>query len=572
MKMTVRARLVLFFLFLCLASVPSAAAQPADLVFRNGAVYTLDASRSWAEAVAVSRGRIVYVGPENGIGPWIGSGTNVVDLQGKMLLPGFHDSHLHLIAGGLQTSECRLETLNTPEQIVGAVRRCAQENPQKPWIRGQGWQLPLFPPTGPHKNLLDQAVPDRPVLLLGGDGHSVWVNSRALEIAGVTRETPDPSNGRIERDPATGEPTGTLREQAITLVSKHIPPLSEAEVLDGLRQGLKAAASAGITSLHDAAASPKMLDAFAELDRKGELTARTTAAIRIEPGETPPDFAGLAEMRKKYQGKRLRVPAVKLFADGVLESQTAAVLEPYVGRNGDRGTLIWEPDVFERLIAAADREGFQIHVHAIGDRAIRLTLDAFEKARAANGRRDARHMMAHIQLIDPQDLPRFRKLGVIADFQPLWAQEDPYMTQLTIPFLGPERARWIYPIHSVAKTGAVLASGSDWPVSTINPLAAIQVAMTRRALTAAPGPAWIPEEVIDLPTALASYTIQGAYANFQEAETGSIEVGKAADLVVLERDLFAIPPSEIYRVKVLLTLLEGKEIYRDPGFRISPGR
>jgi predicted amidohydrolase YtcJ len=572
MKKSACARLLMFFLSLSLAFVQAAAAQPADLVFRNGAVYTLDAARSWAEAVAVSRGRIVWVGPENGIGPWIGSGTTVVDLQGKMLLPGFQDSHLHLIAGGLQMSECRLETLTTPEQIVDAVRRCAQENPQKPWIRGQGWQLPLFPPTGPHKNLLDQAVSDRPVLLLGGDGHSAWVNSRALEIAGVTRETPDPSNGRIERDPGTGEPTGTLREQAITLVSKHIPPLGEAEVLEGLRRGLKAAASSGITSLHDAAASPKMLDAFAELDRKGELTARTTAAIRIEPGETPPDIAGLAQMRKKYQGKRLRVPAVKLFADGVLESQTAAVLEPYIGRDGDRGTLIWEPDVFERLIAAADREGFQIHVHAIGDRGVRLTLDAFEKARAANGRRDARHIMAHLQLIDPQDLPRFRKLGVIADFQPLWAQEDPYVAQLTVPFLGPERSRRMYPIHSLAKTGAVLASGSDWPISSPNPLVAIQVAMTRRAPTAAAGPAWIPEEAIDLPTALASYTIQGAYANFQEAETGSIEVRKAADLVVLERDLFAIPPSEIYRVKILLTLLEGKEIYRDPAFKISSGR
>lgn len=558
---------VALHLTLNLAIARAAASEPADLVFRNGAVYTLDAARSWAEAVAVSDGRIVWVGPESGARSWIGPGTRVVDLQGRMLLPGFHDSHLHLVHGGLAMADCRVDALTTTDQIVEAVRRCAQENPEKPWIRGSGWQLFLFPTTGPHKTLLDTALSDRPVLLMGGDGHSAWVNSRAQEIAGVTRETPDPPNGRIERDPETGEPTGTLREQAIALVSRHIPPETREEYLAALRRGLEVAARSGVTSLHDAAASPAVLDAFAALDRRGELTARTVAALRIEPGKDFPDIARLAESRKKYQGKRLRAYAVKIFLDGVIEAQTAALLEPYIGRDGDRGTLIWEPEAFDRLVSAADREGFQIHVHAIGDRAVRMTLDAFEKARAANGRRDSRHMVAHLQLIDPQDIPRFRRLGVIADFQPHWAFANPYVTDLAEPFLGPERSRWIYPLQSVVKSGAVLANGSDWPVSSMDPLLGIQIAITRSDPLKPPGPAWIPEEVIDLPTALASYTINGAYANFQEQETGSIEVGKAADLVVLERNLFETPPHEIYKVKVLWTLLEGKEIYRDPSWK-----
>ena len=274
----------------------------------------------------------------------------------------------------------------------------------------------------------------------------------------------------------------------------------------------------------------------------------------------------LTALRSKYAGKRLRTNAVKIFSDGVLETRTAAVLEPYVGFPGDLGKPNLQPAAFGPLATALDKEGFQIHVHAIGDRAIRMSLDALEAARTANGPRDARHHLAHIELIDPADIPRFRRLNVVANFQPLWANGDKYLTELTEPKLGAERSRWLYPIASVVASGAPFAFGSDWSVSSMNPLEGIEVAVTRRQISEGPGAAWIAEERIPLSEAIAAYTIRGAYVDFSEKETGSIEVGKAADLIVLDRNLFEIPPSQIHEAKVLLTLLEGKEVYRAPGF------
>jgi predicted amidohydrolase YtcJ len=546
-----------------------ATALAADLVLRNGAIYTIDASRSWAEAVAIRAGRIVYVGSDRGARSWIGPRTQVIDLQGKMLLPSFHDSHVHPVSSGIELGECLLGELATVEQILEAVRRYAEQNPQKPWIRGTGWQLPLFADANPHKSLLDKIVPDRPVYLAAADGHSVWVNSRALEVAKITKATPDPKTGRIERDPATGEPTGTLREAAIDLVASHLPDYTAEDYLTGLRRALEMANRFGITSLQDADVNERRLEAYAELDRRGQLTARVVAALYVEPSQGESQIPRLSALRRKYQGRRLRATATKIFADGVIEARTAALLEPYLGANGDRGKAKLEPEVFKPLVAALDREGFQVHIHAIGDRAIRNALDAFEFARAKNGGRDSRHHIAHLELFDPQDIPRFRRLGVIANFQPLWAFADPYIVKLTIPALGPERSRWLYPIRSLIETGAVIACGSDWSVSSMNPLDAIQVAITRRGLDEEQGPAWIPEETVDLAQMLAGYTINGAYVNFEETETGSIEKGKAADLIVLDRNLFEIPAREIHTAKVLLTLLEGKAIYRDPSFALK---
>ena len=543
-----------------------AAAHAADMVFRNGAIYTLDATRSWAEAVAISHGRIVYVGPERGARAWIGPRTVVVDLQGRMLLPSFHDSHVHPVSGGIEMGECLLSELTTEAEILEAVRRYAEQNPQKPWIRGSGWQLPLFADANPHKSLLDKIVPDRPIYLSAADGHSAWVNSRALAVANITKDTPDPKAGRIERDPKTGEPTGTLREDAMSLVAKHLPEYTPKDYLDGLRRGLEMASRCGITSFQDADVSEAMLNAYAELDRRGQLTARVVAALSVDPAKGAAQIPRLIALRQKAQGRHLRATAAKIFADGVIEAHTAALLEPYLETNGDRGKANVEPDVFNPLVASLDRAGFQVHIHAIGDRAIRYALDAFEFARARNGSRDSRHTIAHIELFNPLDIPRFRQLGVIANFQPLWAYADTYITKLTVPTLGPERSRWIYPMQSMAKTGAIIACGSDWSVTSMNPLEAIQVAITRRGLDAGPGPAWIPEETVDLAQMLAGYTINGAYVNFEETRTGSIEVGKAADLIVIDRNLFEIPPAEIHKAKVLLTLFEGKPVYRDASF------
>ncbi len=403
------------------------------------------------------------------------------------------------------------------------------------------------------------------------DGHSVWVNSKALALAGVTKATPDPPHGRIERDPATGEPSGALREDAAELVGRLLPPHSAKELEEGLRKALRIANGFGLTSLQEASASEEELKAYAAADAAGALTARVSASISVDPDKGLSEVARAKALRGRFRGRRLRADGVKIFADGVLETRTAAVLEPYIGFGDDRGKANLTPETFRALATALDREGFQIHVHAIGDRAIRDTLDALEAAEKANGRRDARHHIAHIELIEPPDIPRFRRLGVVANFQPFWANGDKYITEMTEPTLGPERSRWLYPIASVIAAGAVTAFGSDWSVSSMNPLDGIEVAVTHREPSKGPGPAWLPQEQISLPEAIAGYTIRGAYLDFTEKETGSIEVGKAADLIVLDKNLFEIPPSRIHEAKVLWTLLEGKEVFRAEGFHPLSG-
>jgi predicted amidohydrolase YtcJ len=550
-----------------LAFAQSTGSKAADTVLRNGAIYTVDAVRTWAQTVAISNGRIIYVGDDNSAKKFIGSQTKVIDLQGKMVLPGFHDSHVHPVTGGLELGECNLNEAKTEAEVLEVIRRFAAAHPQDKWIRGGGWQLPLFAEANPHKSLLDKIISDRPAYFTAADGHSSWVNSRALEIAGINKSTPDPQNGRIERDAKTGEPTGTLRESASALVSKFLPSYTAKDYVEGLRRGLKMANEFGITSFQEAAAEEAELKAYAELDRRGELTARVNVALFVDPTKGLQQIADLKQLQRKYQRRNLRINSVKIFADGVIEPHTAALLEPYTGLGEERGKANWETEALNQMVAALDHEGFQIHVHAIGDRGIRMTLDAFELARKVNGVRNSRHHIAHLQLINPADIPRFRQLNVIANFQPLWMYADTYITKLTEPFLGPERSRWLYPIGSIARTGAIVACGSDWSVSSMNPLEAMQIAVTRRGLEDGAGEAWRPEELVDLQTIVAGYTINGAYVNFEEKETGSIEVGKTADLIVIDRNLFDIGKPEIHKAKVLLTLLNGKEIYRNASLK-----
>ena len=536
--------------------------HPADLVLRDAAVYTVDAARTWAEAIAIDEGRIVYVGTNEGVIPWIGQETDVLSLKGSMILPGFHDSHVHLVTGGIELGECNLLDLDTQKGLLEAIRRYAEAHPDEEWIRGGGWELPAFPGANPNKRLLDAVVPDRPVFLTAADGHSAWVNSAALARAGITRSTPDPPHGRIERDPATGEPTGTLREEAMQLVMEHMPTYTAEDYLEGLRRGLAMANRFGITSIQEASASKEILEAYYTLDQQGELTVRVVASVKADLARGEAQIPQFIAWRDAYQSPHLRIHTVKIFADGVIEARTAAMLEPYLDRKDSRGTLNLEPDSLHQLITALDRADFQVHVHAIGDRAIRTTLGAFAEARKQNGIRESRHHMAHIQLIDSIDVLRFRPLGVIANFQPLWAYADTYITELTEPALGLSRSRWLYPIASVIKTGAMVVFGSDWSVSSMNPLDGMQVGVTRLGLEDSTGTPWIPRERADLATMIAGYTINGAYLNFEEKETGSIEVGKAADLVVLDRNLFDVSPKNIHQVRVLLTLLEGKIVYK----------
>lgn len=545
----------------CITRAPEHPA--AELVLRGGHIYTMDDSRSRAEAIALDQGKIVFVGSDADVAPFVGPTTRILELAGKMVLPGFQDSHVHPVTGGIELGQCNLNGLLTAAAVFDKVRSCASESPDRKWIVGGGWDLPLFPGANPQRSALDETVPDRPVYLSSADGHSAWVNSKALAEAGVDARTPDPPAGRIERD-KRGEPSGVLRESAMSLVASHLPKLAPEDYVEGLKRGLAMANRFGITSFVEADANDEILEAYASVARRGELTARVRISLAVDPARDESQVADLVNQRDEH-APLLRADSAKIFADGVIEARTAALLLPYVGL-AHRGKLNYEPEKLNRIVARLDREGFQVHIHAIGDGAVRASLDAFEHARAQNGARDSRHQIAHLELIDPSDIPRFKTLGVVADFQPLWAFADTYVTELTEPALGPARSRWLYPIKSVVDAGAVVASGSDWSVSSMNPLDAMQVAVTRRDLTAGTGPAWIPEELVDLDTILASYTRAGAYVQHQEALTGTIEVGKRADVVVLDRNLFDIPPQEIHEARVLLTLLDGKPVYQDPSF------
>ncbi len=532
----------------------------ADFVFRGGTVYTADSSHPHATAAAVAGTKIVFVGDDSGAALFIGPRTTVVELTGKTLLPGFQDSHLHPISGGMALADCVLDDDSTRAMLEARIRKCAKEHPGSGWLRGRGWALPIFAAANPSRQLLDSLVPGRPVFLRAADGHSAWVNSRALAIAGITAATPDPPRGRIERD-AAGAPSGTLREAAVSLVSAHLPPRTPAEYRRGLLAAMKLANSLGITSLQDASVDSSDLMTYAALEREHALTVRVVAAILVDPAGGVAQVKHMEKWRARYLSAHVRPISAKIFADGVIESGTAALLDPYVGTKSLGPTEI-APPTMDSIVIALDRAGFHVHVHAIGDRAVREALDAFAAARAANGPRDSRHQIAHLEMIDAKDIPRFAQLGVLANFQALWAYRDSYIRDLTEPVLGPERSARLYPMGEVRRAGGTIVGGSDWNVSSMDPLQAIQVGVTRRDPDGPPGDPWLPNEAVTLDVMLEAYTIQGARANFQERTTGSITVGKAADLIVLDRDLDTIAATEVHKARVILTLFDGRPVYR----------
>jgi predicted amidohydrolase YtcJ len=485
-----------------------------------------------------------------------------------MVLPGFQDAHLHALWAGIEQLQCTLNDLNTREDYVRAVAAYAANHPKEAWIRGGGWSMGVFPGGIPTRHELDAVVSDRPVFLVSKDGHSAWVNSVALEAAGITRETPDPPRGRIDRDEG-GEPIGSLQESAIELVGKLAPRVSPEEARRGLKIAIRQLNAFGITSLQEASIPLgdsegfRMLDVYRDVDRSGALTVRVVTSLTWDPEKGEEQIQDFVRARREYTQGRVRAHTVKIFQDGVIESKTAAVLEPYRGTEDDTGMALIDPGELKRIATLVDKEGFQLHFHAIGDAAIRQVFDALEAARSANGARDSRHHLSHIEMFHPDDIPRFRELGAVANFQPLWAVADSYMNELTLPLLPPETHRWIYPIASVLRSGAVVAFGSDWSVSSANPLEEMEVAVRRADWTKPDEAPFLPDERIDLRDAIAAFTINAAYVNFHDDRTGSIEPGKLADLVVLDRNLFAIDPNQISDAKVLLTLLGGTPVYGD---------
>lgn len=547
---------------------------PAELAVRNARIYTLDSSRPWAQAFAVRAGRFLFVGDEEDLEEHLGPATRVVDAGGRLLLPAFVDAHVHALDGGIEFAGLQLGSARSPAEIAQRVAERARSHPAEEWIVGTGWDQSLFPGGQPPAGFLDGLELDRPVLLYAGDGgHSAWADRRALAIAGIGPETPDPPDGWIVRDPASGEPTGLLRESAVALVAQHLPAPGIEESEAGLERALAELARVGVVTYLEASAGPRAALVYRLFEEEGRLSARVRLALSLphglDPGEEAERLEWIRATRAELDGPLLAAPAVKLFLDGVIEGRTAALLEPYLDAQGEpdaelgAGPAIYEQGELDRLVGLLDAEGFQIHMHAIGDRAVRMGLDAVARARQANGEQGPLHHLAHVQLVDPADLPRFRALGVGAVVQGLWAEPDGYITELTEPVLGPPRSRWIYPIRSLCVSGALVAGGSDWPVTSPAPLLAIQVALTRKSPGAPESPAWIPQERAELSAMLAAYTLDAARLLGMDREIGSIEPEKLADFVLLERDIFAIPQEEIGAVRVLWTVRGGEELHRE---------
>jgi predicted amidohydrolase YtcJ len=543
------------------------ASKPADIVLTGGAVHTVDAARSRARAVAVRGGRIVAVGDERRVKTHVGPSTRVIDLAGRMVLPGFQDAHVHPVHGGLNRLRCDLHAARGRQACLDAVTNYARAHPDRPWIVGGGWYMDDFPNGTPLKDDLDAIVPDRPVFLSNRDGHGAWVNSRALAAAGIEATTPDPADGRIERD-AGGRPSGTLHEGAADLVERLAPRPTPAEMVEGLRIAQRYLHTLGITAWQDAIVEDPEFAAYATLALRGELTARVVGALWWDRSRGEEQIEELIERRARGPIGRFSPTSVKIMQDGVLENFNGGMIEPYLDRHGsptaNRGRSFVDPSRLPGYVTRLDAEGFQVHFHAIGDRAVREALDAIEAALRANGRTDGRHHIAHIQVIHPTDLPRFAQLGVAANAQPYWACHEGQMDNLTIPFLGPERTTWQYPFASLLRSGARLAMGSDWSVSTPNPLLEIEVAVTRVADQTRDERPFLPDERLDLADAIAAFTRGSAWVNHLDAETGSLEVGKAADLVVLDRDLFAPDAGPIGDARCLMTLVEGVAVFEDP--------
>lgn len=551
----------------------------ADLILSGGMVYTVDDANPWAQAVAVEDGRIIYVGDDAGAEALATDATRRIDLGGRLVLPGFVDAHVHPISG----YELDLSDARSPDEIFERIEAYTAARPDEAWVEGYGWDLTLFPPAGPTRERLDQLVPDRPAMLWGGDGHSLWVNSLALAASGLDRNSPDPEGGRIERQ-TDGTPSGTLRETAATLMEAVAPQWSLEKRLRALERSLDAMRRFGITSFLDAAVDDgPMLEVYREASRQNMLTAHAGISLAVPRDAGALDPASLVEslvaLRATEPVPDVNVQAAKIFVDGVIEAGTAAMLEPYTGTAEDVGNLLRPRTVLEPLVAALQADGFQLHFHAIGDGAIRVVLDAIEAAArlvsaGAGAASPGPPLVAHAQLIDPADVSRFATLGAVPVFSAVWAFEDSYIRDLTVPRLGPERSSRIYPIRTLHDAGVRIALGSDWPVTTMNPLAAIEVATTRIDPDAAEGDgeAFLAHERVDLATAIEAATLGSAFAVGRAGVTGSIQRGKRADLTVLADNLFTIEPQRIGDTRVLLTLYGGREVFRDTAFHEGQGR
>jgi predicted amidohydrolase YtcJ len=567
----------------------------AELVLAGGPVYTADAAGRRmvpatgpggrpASAVAVVGGRIAAIGDaaDEHVRELTGPRTEVVDLVGRALLPGFQDAHVHPAFAGVTMIGCNLIGARTLDEALARISAYARAHPEKEWIAGGGWRMEWFAVGTPSRQVLDAVVGDRPAYLLNRDAHGAWASSRALALAGIDARTPDPRDGRIERED-DGGPQGTLHEGAANLVGSLVPDPPLAERVAGLLLAQQHLHERGVTAWQDAIVGDYLgsldpLDAYLDAAASGRLTARVQGALWWDRTRGDEQLPEILARRERGQAGRFRAGTVKIMQDGVAENFTAGMIDPYLnpagchahgaaqnnGATENRGLSYVDPEALAEYVTRLDGEHFQVHLHAIGDRAVRESLDAVAAARAANGPGDNRHQIAHLQVVHPDDVPRFAELGVTANMQALWAAHEPQMDELTIPFIGPERTARQYVFRDLLAAGARLAAGSDWSVSSANPLRAIHVAVNRtlQGATGAAAEPFLPGQRLELAEAMAAYTLGSAYVNHLDDETGSVEPGKLADLVVLDTDPFDGPAEQIGNTRVLQTYVQGEAVFR----------
>ena len=550
---------------------------PADLVLVNGKVRTPLHPGGFASALAARDGLIQAVGADEDIRALAGPGTRVVDLNGRLALPAFGDAHVHAVAGGLESLRCNLLGLKTRHESLAAVAAyCARLAPGA-WVLGGGWTMSAFPGGLPTAADLDTVTGGRPAFLPNRDHHSAWVNTAALRLAGVDAGTPDPPDGRIERDQA-GQPTGALHDGAMRLVAGHVPPASPAELRAGLLAAQAHLHSLGITRFQDACVGaaaelgiPDVFDTYRQAAADGALTCHVVGALWWDRHRGLAQVDDLLARREQASVGRFRATTVKLMLDGVCETFTAAMSDSYLDRDGHptghAGRLFIEPETLAEAVRRLAAERFQLHFHAIGDRAVGTALDVLAGLPAAQ-RAAARHHIAHLQFITPQDLLRFRALDAVANFQPLWACAEPQMEDMTLPFVGPERAGWQYSIGALARSGTRIAFGSDWPISSADPLQEMHVAVNR-VLSPRLGRAgqpecenpFLPGQAITVADAIGAFTSGVGWVNHDEETAGSLRPGLRADVTVLDQDLFAIPARDIGSTSVVMTVAGGQVVF-----------
>lgn len=547
--------------------VVAACTQPEapDLVLLNGKVWTGISENDFQQAIAIKGNQILAVGKSVDIKKLATEKTQTIDLNGKLVSAGFNDAHIHFLSGSLGLTEVNLVGMITPAEVAERVNQFVQDNPTKKWITGRGWQYTSFKKSIPDHESLSAITNDVPVFIKAYDGHSAWANKKALALAGIGRATTYEGFGELVKD-QNGEPTGALREGAMSLVGKYVMETTREVKLSALRKGMKLAASLGITSVQNADGSVSDLSLYKELFASGELTVRYAAAFSVGKNTSDADLARFAQVKDSigFQNPMIRADAIKFMIDGVIESHTASMLQPYADLPASHalalGQLAIPIDTYQKLVGEMDKKGFRIYTHAIGDRGVRESLDAYEKAARKNGKRDARHRIEHIETISPTDFMRFAKLGVMASMEPIHA--DPGTLEVWSKAIGDERLPWSFAWTTMLENKANLVFSSDWPACIdVNPIRGIHVAVNRRTPEGFPEKGWLPEQKVTIAQAMKAYTSAGSFSSFEENRKGLIKTGHLADIIVFSDDLFTINPMKTYDTKVVLTIFDGKILY-----------